>query len=360
MAKYKKRNDGRYATTITVTVDGERRKKYIYGKTIREVDDKIAELRAADKRGAITEPNDITVSEWARTWLDTYKRGKVSDNTFHGYENAVEVHIIPRIGAYRLNQLRPNHLQGVLNELITAGEIPTARKVKIVLTNIIKTAIKERYIIDNIADCLELPAYKSKEKRTLTEDEVELIKRTELTTRQRAFVDLLYYTGLRRGEALALTSSDIDFDKSTIRVNKTIVFGKNQSTIKDSPKTSAGERTLPMPEALKESLQEIVEEGEPLFRKQGGGYLTKTAMRRMWESIIQKLEKESGNRMSNDLTPHLFRHNYATILYKAGIDVKTAQYLLGHSTIQVTLAIYTHLSQVDNSKLTEKLNSIFN
>ncbi|MDD6762816.1 MAG: N-terminal phage integrase SAM-like domain-containing protein, partial [Clostridiales bacterium] len=187
MAKYKKRADGRYCTSIMLNIDGEKKKKYVYGKTIKDVDDKIAELRAQNNKGELTNGKSITVEEWAKTWLEVYKRPSVSYNTFKGYRIAAEDHVIPNLGKYQLSALRPNQLQGLLNKLCDNNKVPIARKVKIVLDGMIKTAIREKYIKDNIADGLKLAPHKPKEKRALTDDEIKAIFAADLSDKERAF-----------------------------------------------------------------------------------------------------------------------------------------------------------------------------
>ena len=111
MAKYSKRADGRYCTTITVTLDGEKKKKTIYGKTVREVDDKIAELRAQANKGVVVDDRNITLGEWAELWLKLYKANK-SVNTVQMYSVAVG-HIKKALDDTRLSQLKKYMLQKI-------------------------------------------------------------------------------------------------------------------------------------------------------------------------------------------------------------------------------------------------------
>lgn len=222
-----------------------------------------------------------------------------------------------------------------------------------------------------------MPKKEKPKKRALTDGEQAIIQKADLDIKERAFIDLLYYTGLRRGEALALMVSDVDFVNKKITVNKNLVFKGNESEIKPSPKSNAGNRSMPLPDNLMHSLKELIRinSGMYIFTKQDSGIMTHSAFRRFWDSIIDKFNIAAGGEkfkrsdmehsavplrlIADDITPHLFRHTYATSLYNAGIDIKTAQYLLGHSSIQLTLDIYTHL---DNSRIesaTTQLNSFF-
>ena len=220
---------------------------------------------------------------------------------------------------------------------------------------------------------VSLPQSQKKEKRSLSNEEKAILEKTKLTQRERVFVDLLYYTGVRRGEALALTVKDVDFKNRRLIINKNLVIKDGESHLKNSPKTNAGNRSIPLPAKLLSELQEYIAHAKNiyLFTMKSGEPMTKSSFRRFWYNILDKMNVAAGGDefsrsdtairlIAKDVTPHIFRHTYATNLYYAGIDVKTAQRLLGHSSIQVTLEIYTHLdAEVSISNTEDKLNSYF-
>jgi integrase len=173
---------------------------------------------------------------------------------------------------------------------------------------------------------------------------------------------LLYYTGLRRGEAIGLQWHDIDFQKSTLTVRrdfdfKTMELGK--------PKTKAALRTLPIPLELLLELDRVRGIGEavifPGIVQSAGNKLQ--AYRNEWESLraalyaADKTIEAKGKK--SILTAHYYRHNYASILYNGGIDVLTAQKWLGHADAKTTLSIYAHLSKEYELQNAEKLNAVF-
>jgi integrase len=177
-------------------------------------------------------------------------------------------------------------------------------------------------------------------RRELPSDaDIEIIKRS---------VDLLFglfayfilYSGLRRGELLALKWEDIDFDRNTISVNKAMYWNVNQPVIKDT-KTEAGNRVVPLLQPLKDHLTG------------GEGYIfglpTQTVFRRKWN----KYRAETGI----EVTPHQLRHAFATICYEAGIEDKDAQQLLGHASVSTTRDIYTHIREQRKQQTAEKLNA---
>lgn len=373
MAKYKKRPDGRYATSTIVgyTDDGKPKRKTLYGRTIMELDKKVAEFKSLQNKGIIINDEGMTVEQWGKKWLELYKSAK-EYNTYTMYQNVLNKHIIPQLGDIRLNALKSHHIQELLNDIIQKGHHRTAEIVKLTIKQIIQQAIINEYIYKDVSLKVSLPQSKKKEKRALTTEEKLLIEKSKLTQKERVFVDLLYYTGARRGEALALTVKDIDFINRKLIINKNLVLKDSQSDIKNSPKTDAGNRLIPLPTKLLSELKEYLANVSSiyLFTKQNGELMTKSSFRRFWDNILDKMNIAAGGDkfsrsetairlVSKDITPHIFRHTYATNLYYAGIDVKTAQRLLGHSNIQITLEIYTHLNNSNISTASDILNNYF-
>ena len=368
MAKYKKRKDGRYATTVTVSydADGKRKQRTIYGKTIRELDDKVAEIKSQLNKGIVIDDEGLTVSEWAAQWLDLYK-SDVEYNTYEMYRSAVDKHINKALGSLRLSALKTSHVQGLINSLVKDGKARTAEIVKLTMAQMIKQAIVSEYIYKDIMAGVKLPKKQKPQKRALTDVEKKIVTQAELDIKSRAFVDVLYYTGIRRGEALALTVRDVDLKAGELHISKTLIFKGSKSEIKDSPKSNAGNRTIPIPQALRETLKRYMAtlDGVYLFPKQKTAEpMTHSSFVKFWNNIRKQLaiSDKDGNEISlkdSGITPHIFRHTYATSLYYAGVDIKTAQYLLGHSSIQVTMDIYTHLDSSGIKSAAEKLENLY-
>ena len=378
MDKYKKRPDGRYATSTIIgyTDDGKPKRKVIYGRTIAELDRKVADFKSLQNKGIIIDDGGMTVQQWAEKWLQLYKADK-SYNTYIMYKRTIDNHITPNIGNIRLNALKKHQIQELLNSTLQNGHQRTAELIKMTLHQIIQQAIIEEYIYRDVTVGLALPKKKKSEKRALTDAEKALVRSTVLTNKERAFIDLLYYTGVRRGEALALMLSDIDFVNRKLSITKNLVMKDNGSSIKNSPKTDSGRRDIPLPNTLIKSLQKYLPEISSVYlftQKTNDELMTKSSFRQFWNNILNKLNVAAGGNnfkkshpskdrpihlIAKDITPHIFRHSYATNLYYAGIDIKTAQYLLGHSSIEMTMDIYTHLDTNKVSTSADILNSFF-
>ena len=349
-AKYKKRADGRYQLSVMVgyTPEGKPKRKLVYGKTQSEVRDKANELRMQHNMG-IELDNDITVADWAETWLKAYKSG-VEYNTLYAYSFIVKNYVIKTLGGMKLKDIKTAHLQQIVNS--NKDKSWVVKNFKLTVNQMFEQAAINDLIVKNPAKGIKLPMFKGKsKKRAFTDDEVAKICSLELKPMDKCFIMLLLYTGMRKGEALALGKSSIDENFTMITVDKTVIFKANASEIKGNPKTAAGIRTIPILAPLKNVLRDYVESlgTELLFPSMTGGTMSDTAYRHMWRRFCKAMG-------TDEITAHIFRHNFATILYNAGVDVKAAQSILGHSSITVTMDIYTHLSDKNKSDAMDKLN----
>lgn len=211
---------------------------------------------------------------------------------------------------------------------------------------IMQHAMYQRYITSNPCDIVKIPKGLVKTQRELPDNsEIQKVK-DGLSCHFGLFAYFLLFTGLRRGEALAIEWKDIDFQRSTINVSKSIYFENNRPKLK-STKTVNGVRTIPLLAPLKKALSAFKFRNGYLFG--GAEPMTEQAFRRAWEHY----KKDSGV----TITPHQLRHAYATILYDAEIDPKAAQKLMGHSDYKTTVEIYTHISNSREQSAVEKLNS---
>jgi len=370
-AKYKKRADGRYLIQVLIgyKVDGKPKYKNVYAKTIRELEEKAAKVREEVEKGIVVDDGRLTVQKWAERWMELYK-ANVEHNTKEMYKAALNCHVYPTLGNYRLRELKPHHVQELINNLLSEGKVRTAEIIHLTLNQLLKQAVKNEYIYKNVMESIELPKKTKSEKRALSEKEIEYVRSADLPIKEKTFVILLLTTGLRRGEALALSHNDVDMKNRTILVNKTVIVKSNKMEVKDSPKSSAGNRVVPIIDELYQCLIAYLPNltNLNLFPTAKNELMTNTAYRRMWEKIINAINVAAGgvigklrvDKIANDITPHMFRHTYATLLYNAGVDVKTAQYLLGHNSLQMTLDIYTHLEDKKKEDEIGKFNMFMN
>lgn len=283
--------------------------------------------------------DEITLGEWAKEWLYTYKKQEVAITTFKNYEGYVNKYILNNdIGSIKINDIKPIHIQKCINSLNIRGVKRGAKFLYITFDQIFDKALYNDLIIKNVVKGIKSPSYSAKPKTALSKVEQHKMLNADYTDIvQKAFVYLGLYTGMRKGEILSLTKNDIDFSAKTIQVNKNLVFNNNKGFIKDSPKTKTGNRKIPMTFELETFLKQYINNIDNYLFGYDGKTMTKSQNRRLWKNILDCVK------LDRHITIHYLRHTYATNLYFAKIDVKTAQYLLGHSTVRMTIDLYTHL-----------------
>lgn len=181
--------------------------------------------------------------------------------------------------------------------------------------------------------------------RALTQDEIDIVANNWHKHRTGIWIMIMLFAGLRRGEMMALKWSDIDFENQMLTVNSAIHFEGNKPVL-GKTKTAAGKRTVPIPLPLFTAFQQKKAEGRNgiyVCQAASGGLISQTALRYGIRSFLVAMAKIADCDVS--FRCHDLRHTYATFLYDLGIDLKTAQYYLGHAEIKMTMQIYTHLSE---------------
>jgi integrase family protein len=340
----KKRKDGRYQRKITLP-DG--RQKIVYGRTLAELAAASDAIRYEASQGIVVGDN-TTVGEWAEIWLEKYK-SDLRPNTLRMYRDTYNVHILPSLGGLSLRSVRPVHVREVMSNVADMSE-SLQHKVLITMRQIFQTAQQNGLIINDPTNGIKTTKHATPEKvKYLTEEQVKSLLEAVTDEKARAFVGLCLFCGLRREEALGLQWGDIE--KNSLTVNRALAFVGNQPDPSQELKTKAAHRTIPIPDPLMDILKAMPKTGLYILTKGDGGPMSRIAMTRLWEKVTRSVDFP--------VHPHMLRHTYATNLYYAGIDLRTAQYLLGHSSIQMTAQIYTHLERKDGLAAADKINAQF-
>ena len=340
----KKRADGRYQKKIVLSTG---KSKIVYGKTLAELNRNVQDIRDQESQGLVVDDSTL-VGEWAKQWLETYK-SSLRAATISMYRNAYNNHILQHIGAMPLRAVRAVHVQGIMNDVADKSE-SLQHKVLLTVNQIFNSARQNHLILRNPAEGIKITKHAAPDKpKYLTPEQQNELMEAVTDPRARVFCGLCLYCGLRREEALGVQWGDIKGNQLT--VNRAVTFIGNQPDANQELKTKAAHRTIPIPDPLLDILSSTPRVGLYVVTNANGGVVTRIGFRRMWERIARSV--------TFPVHPHMLRHSYATALYKAGIDLKTAQYLLGHSTIQMTANIYTHIGKKDAAHSAEKINAVF-
>lgn len=341
--KLKRRADGRYQRKVTLS-DG--RQKIVYGRTEAELKAAVSSLLAEDDAGMQVGDHTL-VGEWAKIWLNSYKLS-LRAATVRMYRGCYNQHIMPVLGCMELRDVRPVHVRKVMSAISDKSE-STQSKVLLTMRQLFETARQNSLLLRNPCDGIKITKHaKSTVKKYLTPEQADTLMRTVTEPRARVFCALCLYAGLRKEEALGLRWCDIGPTSMTITRGVTFPDG-NQPDPSMELKNRASRRVLPIPKKLREVLLSTPHIGEYVVPTSTGDVMTSTVYQRLWKNHVASL-------LDFPLHAHMLRHTYATTLYRAGVDLRTAQQLLGHATIQMTAEIYTHLEAEDSLKAVHRID----
>ncbi|MGW5769261.1 tyrosine-type recombinase/integrase [Streptomyces longwoodensis] len=379
-----KRADGRYqAAAYVFRPDGTRTRKFVYGKTREEVADKLTEMQEMTRQGIPAASSTMAFGEYLTYWLAAIAPERLKPSTLNSYEGLTRLYIRPALGRKRLNRLSPADVRTFLFNFKSAclcclrgadaerpegkrtccavgrccERRPSARTVQYVhavLRSALQQAIREELIARNVARIVETPTVNRKEVRPLDAGEVKALLKTARSHRLYALWLLLVSTGLRRGEALALTWSDVDLNAGTLRVRRNVQRIRRE-LIFGTPKTTRSIRTVSLPRRCVQALTEHraaqereravagpkwkPTEGQPaglIFTTSTGRVIDPRGLNRML-TILCRDAKVRRVRV------HDLRHTCASLLLAQGVDARTIMETLGHSTITMTLDTYAHV-----------------
>lgn len=341
--KLKRRADGRYQRKVTLS-DG--RQKIVYGRTESELKAAVSSLLSEDDAGLQIGDHTL-VGEWAKIWLNSYKLS-LRAATVRMYRGCYNKHIMPVLGCMELRDVRPVHVRKVMSSIADKSE-STQSKVLLTMRQLFETARQNSLLLRNPCDGIKITRHaKSTAKKYLTPEQADTLMRTVTEPRARAFCALCLYAGLRKEEALGLRWDDIG--PASMAISRGVTFPDgNQPDPSMELKNRASRRVLPIPKKLREVLLATPHIGEYVVPTSTGEVMTSTVYQRLWKSSVASL-------LDFPLHAHMLRHTYATTLYRAGVDLRTAQQLLGHATIQMTAEIYTHLEAEDSLKAVHRID----
>lgn len=337
--KLTRRADGRMVKTIVDKRTGKR--VYIYGKTEREINQK---LLAFEQKAEAGRTFQEVADEW---WNTTEKNWSLA--TYNIYKPAFR-ELVDFWGDTPVNQIKPKQIMQFFQKYASEGyKYTTVNRRFHIMKQIFNYAIMEDDLELNPCGGIKMPRGLEQIKRSAAPVEEEDIVRE--TRDQCPLYYIALMTGMRRGEILALQWQDIDFEKNEIHVTKSITHQGNAPVVK-KPKTNAGKRVVPLLEELKEYFLSISPRPSKHYIVSKDGEHPCTLSEIEWE--MQQYRKSTGVKS----TPHQMRHSFATIALECGVDAKSVQEILGHKHISTTLDTYTDFRKKSFDIAAEKLNKI--
>ncbi len=376
------RPDGTWACQASLgnnLIAGKRIRTTIVRDTRREVADELTRILGAKQRGEYIETSTYPLGEWLDKWLNEYKKAQLRPLTFESYAGLIERHIKPALGKVPLGKLQPHMLQTFYNEKLASGRrdgkgglsTRMVRYFHAVIREALQQAVKEGLLPRNVADATSPPVIRNEPMRPLTEAELRAFYQSAKDDRLFPAFLLAATTGLRRGELCGLCWDSIDLGKGSLVVQRQLLTpkgedGKTELVLEDTTKTKAGRRTVSLTDDAvrelkahrKQQLRERLLLG-PAYQDQGFVFCqadgSPTDPRNITKHF-QRLLKKAG---LPKVRLHDLRHTHASLLLSRGVHPKIVQERLGHSSITMTLDLYSHLASGMDEAAAATLNGLF-
>lgn len=340
----KRRNDGRYVKSKNI--NGKR--VFFYSsepterKALKDIENQMLEYAEKEERGK-------TFKEVAEEW-EAWHNNKVSPSTVRRY-NAPYNRVTEAFGETYIKNIRSQEINAfIINFSHKYTSFKTVSMQLSIIKMIFAYAMLNGYIDTDASLYISVPKGLTQTRRTLPDDtDIEKVK-SAVNLPFGLFAYTILYTGLRRGEALALQGRDFDFENNCIHINKSCIHDESGRPVVTVPKTAAGDRNTVLLNDLKNVLPKLKPE-QYLFGDENNKLPCKTVFERKWQRYLKMAGIEK-------MTPHQLRHEFATIALEAGIDEKIVQTIIGHTDITTTRNIYQHFTSKGFQNAVDKLNLV--
>ena len=368
---YKRMRNGRhvgYVGALSYTQDGKPARIRLYGATRAEVRAKLKEARDRIDGGAPPRDSTRTVGDWLAHWRSTtLAASDRKPSTRELYANLSRKHLEPApFGAITLDQLRPTDIEALVLALQDKKlSDSTIRSTYTVARAGLDGAVRDGLLARNPAEAVKRPGLKRKEARHLEADEVRRLLATLAGHRYHLALILIAFSGLRRGEALALRWSDLDLDAGMLKVAGTL--GRvNRSLSISEPKTAKSRRVVPLSGDVVALLRKHRTE-QKRQRLAAANQWTDTGLVFTTElgtpveprNLLRVAQSAAAKAGLADVDIHILRHSTATAMMNDGVPLKTVADLLGHSSISITGDIYGHTSDDAARAAVDGLAAVF-
>ena len=339
-----------YKTATFTLPDGTR--KYVYAKTQEELDQKVFDLKLQMKMGVDLKAQ-TTVGELIKMWYTTEVEPAVLENTATNIKCILNKHLLPMVSSYVAKDVTPVQVKMWLNE---TGKLNknAAKTCLRALRNAFSLAEENGLIYKSPV----LARYKAggkefQKRQALTPEQEKTLLDAVHETSAYLFVWFLLATGARRGEALGLKWDCVDLDSGVVHLRRNLVLLDHTETeLREYMKTDAGTRSVPLPDDLRDALRAERQRATSLFvfHRPNGACYNAQSFNCFWKKNVNNrfgpdakhTARTKGVFHETRVTPHVLRHTYATRCFEAGMDIKEVQHLMGHSSPEITLEVYTH------------------
>jgi integrase len=327
--------------------------------TKKEAEKRLSELLHQLDKGEFIKPDKVTVAEFLERWLKDYTRPNLAPKTADWYAYIIRSHIVPTLGNIPLAQLKPETLQRYYAEKLASGRCDgkgalspqTVRHCHVAIHYAMETAVKWGIITRNPADAVSPPRSQRHQIQTWNEEELGIFLVAAKETPHYALFHLLFASGMRRSEVLALRWCDIDLTLCQIYVTRSLQHLADGTFTFKQPKTARGRRAIALPPSTALILKKhhekqafdtafvgrILKDDDLVFSHLDGKPFLPNSITHAWVKLVRR----TGLKY---IRLHDARHTHASLMLKQGVHPKIVQERLGHASIQITLDTYSHVA----------------
>jgi len=358
----------------TDTITGKRRQKSQTVKgTKRDAERALREILLSLEQGEYIKPNKLTLGEWLDQWCESFVVMNTTLRTYVSYRSIIDRHLKPGLGSIALSRLEPQQIQTYYADKLAKGRVDgkgslSNRSVLYhhrILSKALDQAVKMGLVVRNVAKLITPPRVARAKINVLDADEASRLLDIASNTMYYPIFAMLLYTGLRRGEAIALRWKNIDLLRLELHVVESAYRIRKEFIIKE-PKTLHSKRAVSLSQSLATLLLEYREDQE-LMRKQMGNPLTDEDFVFSWpdgrpldpDVVTQAFHRIAGKAGLKNIRLHDLRHTHATLMLKAGVHPKVVSERLGHANIGITLDTYSHVLPGLQEAAAERFDRIF-
>lgn len=369
----RQRKDGRWEARITLgrnPATGKQIQKSIYGKSAAEVVQKMHALLVAVNEGNYQEPSKLTVAGWMDIWLADFT-GNIKEDTAKLYEQITRTHIKPAFGAVKLQALQTITIQRLYNKLLHNGlSAKTISNIHGVLSGSLSQAVALGYIRTNPASLCSLPRVTQAEMKPLDMPDASAFLQALSGHRFKQLYSVAMLTGIRQGELLGLLWKNVNFERGTIHIDRQLKRPRRKGEVyRFGPPKNDKERTItPAPsvmEMLREQRhmqnQQRVKAGPVWHSGQFSGlvFTDEVGDPLKYHTVLDNYKAVLVRAGLEERRFHDLRHTFAVLSLISGVDPKSVQMTLGHSSVSFTLDRYAHFTETMRRQSAEKMETLY-
>ncbi|QSB15167.1 site-specific integrase [Natronosporangium hydrolyticum] len=360
------RSDGRWTAAYYVPDRfGTRRRRYVYGASPEAVEEQLVKLRQNVKSGTPVAPAGLSLAEYLSEWLDQVAAPRVRASTLYGYRNSISRYLTPRLGRKKLGSLTARDVRGFLAELSRDGVGErTAQYAHSTLRAALEDAVREEMIPRNVAKLVRAPRPIKTEREPLNVSEIRTLLGAVKEHRLYALFVVVAVLGMRRSEILGLRWEDVDLAAGVLRIQRGLqrVDG---ALVTLPTKTRRSARVVPLPGFVVRALRDH-QASQEVERKALGprwpdlGFVFTTPIGtpidpRNCTRMVQTAVQRAGLPL---VRLHDFRHGCVSVLLALGVPPRTVMEIVGHSTLEMTMNVYAHVTLDDKREALDQLGEL--